>query len=240
MLCIPAIIVLLLLILLVIFEIYIFGFYILDFIGNIIFTIFVVFIINWICSSESFSWLSWVIAIFSIFLLVVAIFYLKNKTRSEIKDEIEKDMKKDKDNKSNNLSFCSIYDKSQCSSISACNWAGNECITESKYENNLNKLTKECSNRGKNCKSDERCYLFDSMCGPSLIGTGDLLNKKDCISIITNDYKNMLEKLPLKEQESRVKKDNPFFLKSFENIDASGCGVVMQDMTQKLYGNKMY
>jgi hypothetical protein len=43
----------------------------------------------------------------------------------------------------------------------------------------------------------------------------------------------------LKEQEERVKKDNPFFVQSIKNIDTSGCGVVSLNMMETLYGKKM-
>ena len=240
MVCVPAMIILLLLFLAILFEIYIFGFYILDFIGNILFTLFFVFIINWICNT-TFSWISWLIVIFSIFILVFIIFLLKNKTRSEIKNDFEKDKQKypNKSKETDHSGFCSMYDKNECATYKSCNWAGNKCVTATNYQNNLNKLKNDCSILGKNnCNSDKRCYLFDNTCQPSLIGSMDLLNKDDCINIITSDYKKMLNTLSLKEQEERVKKDNPFFLKSFKNIDTIGCGSVMQNMNETLYGNK--
>jgi hypothetical protein len=133
-----------------------------------------------------------------------------------------------------------MYDKNDCSRYTACNWTNFKCVLDTPYQNELNDLNDECLSRGKNkCKSDKNCELVGSTCIPSLIGTMDLLNKTDCMNVHTNDYSNMLDKLSLKEQEIRVKKDNPFFIKSFKNIDTSGCGVVSLNIMKTLYGKKM-
>lgn len=160
-----------------------------------------------------------------------------NRTDTKSSTEFNKTINKEL---SDYTSFCSMYDKNACSTYSACNWTNFKCVLDSPYQNKLNDLNDECLNREKNkCKSDKNCELVDTTCIPSLIGTMDLLNKKDCMNVHTNEYSNMLKKLSEKEQELRVKKDNPFFIQSFKNIDTSGCGVVSLNMMETLYGKKM-
>jgi len=137
-------------------------------------------------------------------------------------------------------SFCSMYDKNTCSTYTACNFTNFKCVLDTPYQNKFNDLNDECLSRGKDkCKSDKNCDLFGSICLPSLIGTMDLLNKKDCQNVQENDYANMLKKLSVQEKELRMKKDAPFILQSIKNIDTSGCGVVSLNMMETLYGTKM-
>jgi hypothetical protein len=137
-------------------------------------------------------------------------------------------------------SFCSMYDKNTCSTYTACNFTNFKCVLDTPYQNKFNDLYDECLSRGKDkCKSDKNCELFGSTCLPSLIGTMDLLNKKDCQNVQENDYANMLKKLSVQEKEIRIKKDASFFLQSIKNIDTSGCGVVSLNMMETLYGTKM-
>ena len=81
-------------------------------------------------------------------------------------------------------SFCSMYDKNSCAKYTACNWTDFKCVLDTSYQNKFNDLNEECLNRGKNkCKINKNCDLISSTCVPSLIGTMDLLNKKDCENV---------------------------------------------------------
>ena len=87
--CRPAIILLVISILGLILDIYIFGFYIFEFLKNIIFTAIIVFITNWICYKIGYSWISWLIVIINLLLLLLFIFLIKNKNTKIGKNIIE-------------------------------------------------------------------------------------------------------------------------------------------------------
>ena len=80
--CLPAIIVRVVCILGIIVDIYIFGFYIFEFLKNVLFTIGIVLLTNWIC----YSWIAWLIVIINILLLFSFIYLIKTKNA-----EIEKE-----------------------------------------------------------------------------------------------------------------------------------------------------
>jgi len=82
--CLPAIIVRVVCILGIIIDIYIFGFYIFEFLKNVLFTIGMVLLTNWIC----YSWISWLIVIINILLLFSFIYLIKTKN-TEIEKEKE-------------------------------------------------------------------------------------------------------------------------------------------------------
>ncbi len=136
--------------------------------------------------------------------------------------------------------ICDIIDIHSCSSYSVCsvNFDISQCVSNYDYQNNLNKIYKECSTLDTSqCQNNKNCYSFDRRCVPSIIGTGDLLNKQDCIKINTNDYNRYVlsDTLHAKNNE---KKDQEFLTKSFEEIDNKGCGYVSQHIMETLYATK--
>jgi hypothetical protein len=90
--CRPATIFIIISILGILLDIYLFGFYIFEFIKNIIFTTIIVFITNWICLKRGYSWISWIIVIINLLLLFSIIFLIKNKNTKFGKGIIEKEM----------------------------------------------------------------------------------------------------------------------------------------------------
>jgi hypothetical protein len=91
--CWPAIILLTISILGITFDIYLFGFYIFEFLKNIIFTIIIVFITYWTYYKLGYSWISWLIVIINFLLLLSFMYLIKNKNVEDIKDVIEKEKK---------------------------------------------------------------------------------------------------------------------------------------------------
>ena len=87
--CLPAIIVLIISILGTVFDIYLFGFYIFEFIKSIIFTIIIVFITNWICYKNYYKWISWLIVIINLLLLFSFMYLIKIKDGEFGKNFIE-------------------------------------------------------------------------------------------------------------------------------------------------------
>jgi hypothetical protein len=75
----------------IITDIYIFGFYTLELIKNIIFTIIVAFITNWACYTVCCNWVSWVIVIINLFFLFTIIYLVSNKNEEIGKTIIEKE-----------------------------------------------------------------------------------------------------------------------------------------------------
>jgi hypothetical protein len=136
--------------------------------------------------------------------------------------------------------ICDDIDINSCSSYSVCrlNLDISQCVSNYDYQNNLNKLFKECSSLDiSGCKNNKKCYSFDERCLPSIIGMGDLLNKQDCINFNTNDYNRYVlsDTLHAKNNE---KKDQEFLTKSFEEINIKGCGYVSQNIMETLYSTK--
>jgi hypothetical protein len=87
--CLPAIILLIISILGIVFDIYLFGFYIFEFLKNIIFTIIIVFITNWICYKNNYKWISWLIVIINLLLLFSVMYLIKIKDGEFGKNFIE-------------------------------------------------------------------------------------------------------------------------------------------------------
>lgn len=93
--CWSAKIVLVISILVILFDIYVFGFYIVDFLLNIIFTAIILFITNWSCYKLGYSYnlITWSILIFHILLFVSMLFFFKYKNTEVVKEIIEAEKK---------------------------------------------------------------------------------------------------------------------------------------------------
>ena len=89
--CRPATILLVISILGIIFDIYLFGFYIFEFIKNVIATTIIVFITNWTCYKVGYGWISWLIVVINLLMLLSFIYLIKNKNTGIGKKFIEKE-----------------------------------------------------------------------------------------------------------------------------------------------------
>ena len=136
--------------------------------------------------------------------------------------------------------ICNYTNLDSCLSYSVCslNFDISQCVSNYDYQNNVNKLFKECSPLDKSeCKNNKKCYSFDSVCFPSVIGMGDLLNKQDCINFNTLEYNRYVVSDTLHAKNNETK-DQDFLTKSFKEIDSKGCGYVSQNIMETLYATK--
>jgi hypothetical protein len=91
--CRPATIVLGISILGIIFDIYLFGFYVIEFLKNIIFAALIVIITNWTCYKLGYSWIAWLIVIINLLLLLFQLYLIKNKNTGFGKTVIDEENK---------------------------------------------------------------------------------------------------------------------------------------------------
>ena len=89
--CLATIIFLIISFLGIIFDTYIFGFYIMEFIKNIIITIIIACITNWACYKLCYNWISWLIVIINLVFLFAIIFVATNKNEETVKTIIEEE-----------------------------------------------------------------------------------------------------------------------------------------------------
>jgi len=91
--CFLAKIVLLLSVIAISLDMYAFGFSIISFSVNVIFTLLFVAITNWACYKENYTWISWVIVMLSFIMLSTSIYIYKNQNNEYVKQFIEEEKK---------------------------------------------------------------------------------------------------------------------------------------------------